>query len=215
MKRLKLIMILILIFLFIDVSSQPMEKDSVMFYIVNRDWHTGILLEMSDEIKKVIPSVADFTEMEFIEIGWGDEEFYQNTTNFDLFLGAKAILVPTPSVLRVQGFHADFNSILYGCNYCIKIKLSIEDFNKICEGIENEFFKNENNSTELTSERYGGSIKFFKAVSSYHLLRTCNTWIAEIMESSGMDITVFGIVTAEQLFENLSQQGEVIVNPPD
>jgi hypothetical protein len=59
------------------------------------------------------------------------------------------------------------------------------------------------------SDQAGGKIRFFKSPLSYHLFRTCNTWIAEGLHFAGFKIET-SVILAEQLFNEAAKIGVVI-----
>ena len=47
------------------------------FHVVSHGWHTGIIVNRMD-LTQAVPSLEDdFGSGEYLEIGWGDERFYQ------------------------------------------------------------------------------------------------------------------------------------------
>ena len=96
-----LVCCLILFSLFNNIQSQEFSNK---IYIAKSSWHVGIILKVDADLLLQIDALKDFGNFGFVDIGWGDAEFYQSPSEFDLYLAAKAILFPTPSVVRVQGY---------------------------------------------------------------------------------------------------------------
>jgi acyl carrier protein len=183
--------------------------DSIKFYIIKDEWHTAFLFEINDSLIKQIPALEDFNNFNFVDIGWGDEEFFQNP-NDDIYLGAKAILYPTPSVVRIAGMITKLASILRWVDYCVEVNVSNVQFHKLCQFINGSFEKDENKNLIKTSKRPSGAVIFYKSNLKYHLFNTCNTWIGEGLESIGFDIDTGGLITADQLLEELIEVGTVL-----
>jgi hypothetical protein len=80
------------------------EKTTKSLYIAKNDWHVGIIFKIDEHLISDIDAVSNFKYYDYVDIGWGDADFYQSSEDFDLFLASKAILFPTPSVIRVQGY---------------------------------------------------------------------------------------------------------------
>ena len=49
---------------------QQVEKT---VYVVGHGWHTGLVLRVSDVSPDTWPKIRDFSDMHFVELGWGDE----------------------------------------------------------------------------------------------------------------------------------------------
>ena len=52
------------------------EKTRSVF-VVNHGWHSGIVIKKGDILEGVLPEVRDFPDAEYLEIGWGDRDYYQ------------------------------------------------------------------------------------------------------------------------------------------
>ena len=107
-------------------------------YLVKNNLHTGIIFYVTAELINNIPALTIYNDYEFIDIGWGDEDFYQHPDP-DYLLGAKALLVPTSSVIRVEGKNYSLNNIVEWSDFSIRFELNDEQFIKLCEFINNSF----------------------------------------------------------------------------
>lgn len=184
-------------------------QTNTQVYLVKNNLHTGIVFSVNEKLIENIPAVNDFSEYNYVDIGWGDEDFYQHPDP-DILLGAKAILVPTNSVIRIEGKNYNINKITEWSDYVIKFDLSDEQFIKLCGFINSSFLKDENNNFIINSRNENNTTIFYKSGLKYHLFNTCNTWIAEAFENSGFDISSSGVITAENLFEELSPFGIIL-----
>lgn len=179
-------------------------------YVAKSDWHVGIILQVDELLPDQIDAVQQFDESKFIDIGWGDAEFYQSPDEFDLFLAAKAILLPTPSVLRIRGYNRLLNEIINWRDFVFEIKLDSSQYNNLCKFINNSFERDSTNQLIQTSEQYNGVVKFYSSIHKYHAANTCNTWVAEALEYSGMEVRSSNVITADELFVELSKCGIIL-----
>lgn len=198
---------LLLYFLPILVFSQ---NERISVYIAKMDWHVGILVEINEEVIEKIEAAKDFNEFEYIDIGWGDADFYQSPESFDLYLATKAILIPTSSVVRIQGYNWGINDIIKWRDYAFKIDLTYPQFGKFCDFINRSFLKDNENKLLVTSVKFKGAVKFYSSSHSYHVMNTCNTWVAEGLEVAGKNIESSDVTTAEELFMQLLNIGKLI-----
>ncbi len=205
----KIILSLSLIIQFhITIWGSGKDADSVEVYLIKSHWHVGFLLSVNDNLLKRFSFFDSFENYDFIDIGWGDEDFYQND-DIDYFLGAKAILFPTNSVLRVSGHSSGIERIIYWSDYCLKLTLNRNSFNMLLDFIYDSFLLI-NETPVVTLEKHGGMIKYYRSVHKYHLFNTCNKWIAKGLEYAGLNVSSSGIITAEDLIKEVSKTGEVI-----
>jgi len=194
-----------MLFLLINILLQSF----VSVYLVKNNLHTGLIFNANSEINETIPATKNFIGYKYINIGWGDEDFYQHPDP-DIIMGAKAVLIPTNSVVRIEGKNDDINKIAERSDYCIKFDLTETQFIKLCRFIDSSFTKDSNQNLTVVSQNDNNRIIFYKSVLKYHLFNTCNTWIAEAFESCGFDISSSEVITAENLFEELKNFGTIV-----
>ena len=207
----------VFVLLIISVSNEilpqePVQNNYRVIYLVNNRWHTGIVLALDSTVIKLVGPLRNFQGYYFADIGWGDEDFYQSTTDFNFLLALKAILIPTGSVIRIAGYKADIKLIISLSQICVKLILSEMQFEKLCEFIDLSFERGIKDSFIITSKSLDRSIIFYKARYKYHLLNTCNTWMANALATAGLEINPSEIITTDELFKVLIQLGEVLKN---
>jgi len=207
MKKFLIIKYLLVIFIS-DYFCQSTD-DSVMVFLAKDNWHTGIILQINEFTVENLPVLKHFDSYKYVDIGWGDEDFYQ-TPGFDLYYAAKAILVPSSSVIRIGGYNFNIEQIINWRDYAIKFIITKNQLLEMLKFINNSLLLNQNNEHIAINNEEPSSVIFFKSTLKYHALRTCNTWAAEAFKATGMNIRTFGLVTADQLFNRLKNFGEVI-----
>jgi len=86
-----------------SAAKEFLQDDSLYtIYLIKQRWHTAIVFHPEDIDTTILPEVKYFTRTELIDIGWGDEAFYQYP-EFDWDLAYQALFYPTPSTLRMEG----------------------------------------------------------------------------------------------------------------
>ena len=190
-------------------SPQNKSQQNYDVYIVKQYWHTGIVFQNSAIPSKTINILSDFSKYKYLDFGWGDEIYYQHPDP-GIELGAQAILVPTSSVIRVEGSNADIKKIIEWSDFTIKFEFTEEQFLSLCIYIQNTFELDSNFLPMKTSEKSQGRIIFYKSHLKYHLLNTCNKWVADAFIYSGFDISSSDIITAQNLYDEIYKFGEVL-----
>lgn len=176
------------------------EEENYKIYLIKNYWHTGIVFPINEKSLSLIGALNYFKDRKFVDVGWGDEKFYQHP-GFDLFLAARAILFPTSSAIRVEGFnYDDINIYLSQCDEAIEIPLKKNELDSIYIFINKAFEKDKENKLQILSSRQEGRLIFFKSIYKYHLFNTCNTFVVKAFDGTRYKINPEGIVTVQQLF---------------
>ena len=204
------------IFFFLNTSPHfSVSENSILdkegfhkIYFIKQNWHTAIVFNTRELNLDLFREFNSFSKFNLIDIGWGDEEFYQYP-GFDSGLAFKALFYATPSTLRVEGINLTKENYFDLSEIVIELEVSDEQFKNICTFINNTFYINDSGETLILNKKAGGKIVFFKSNGSYHLFNTCNTWLASGLRESGIEIEE-NILLTEQLFNELAGIGEVI-----
>lgn len=177
-------------------------------YVISNGFHTGIIIDRYMEGADAIIISKNFAPYRYMDIGWGDEEFYQ-ADDPGLYLGARAILVPTSSVISVEGFSANIENVASFSGRMVSIRVDEKSFGKLCAFINASLTKDGGGHPVPVSKGYGGHV-FFKSPRKYHLFNTCNTWVAEAFQYAGYDISPVAVITADTLFRRLEKIGKAM-----
>lgn len=205
-----------IIFFFLNTSPHFSVSESAIvskdgfhkIYFIKQNWHTAIVFNTLELDSQKFIEYNSFSEFGLIDIGWGDEEFYQYP-GFDSGLAVKALFYATPSALRIEGVNLKKEEYFNLSEIVIELVVTDEQFIKICTYINETFYKNDYGGVEILSRKADEKIIFYKAVGSYHLFNTCNTWLANGIRQAGIEIEE-NIILTEQLFNELAKIGTVI-----
>jgi uncharacterized protein (TIGR02117 family) len=190
-----------------DNSSLTNERFHKIYFI-KQNWHTAIVIKV-EELDSTLFKVYDsFNEFNLVDIGWGDEEFYQYP-GFDSGLAFKALFYSNPSTLRVEGIDLAKEEYFDLSEIVVALNTTDEQFINICNYLNKTFYLSDNGSPVILSERADEKIIFYKANGLYNLFYTCNTWLANCLVQAGIEIED-DIIFTEQLFNELANIGTVI-----
>jgi uncharacterized protein (TIGR02117 family) len=170
-------------------------------YLVSIGWHVGIAVPVDAALRRAMPEVARFPDATFVEIGWGDSAFYR-AEDPGPFMAMKAALLPTNAVVHLHGFSRPVAE-QFPRSEVLEVMLSDEEFAALFGHIHATFQRGGDGgaSEPLGPGLYGASSQFYKATGEFHMMRTCNTWAAEILAAAGLDLDPKGIITASGLME--------------
>lgn len=210
--------LLILVFLHSGCAAKPAEQPPTMtecetphtFYVIGHGWHTGIAVHREDLVKYVLSLENGSGNGNYIEIGWGDEQFYR-AKKVTLGLVLQAILWPTPTVLHVVEF-TDAPQRYFSGSVVMEISVPQTGYEKLLAYIAESFARtNDNNITRLGPGLYGES-RFYRANGVFHAFNTCNTWVIKAIERTGYPVTNVSAVTAEEVLSQLENGLDVTMN---
>lgn len=184
------------------------QTDRKTVYVVGHGWHTGIVLRRSDVSTEVWPEVGDFPDMDFVEIGWGDEGFYR-AKKITVPLALKAAFWPTPSVLHVAAFQGRVKRF-FAVSDIIEIEVTDKQFDTMCRYIATTFSRdNDKRPKQLGRGLYGKSF-FYRANGKYYFPKTCNVWTARTLESAGLRVIPQIAITADNVLSQTGRFGHVV-----
>ena len=111
------------------------------------------------------------------------------------WLAVKAAFLTTGSVLHVAGFDAPLETDFPG-NDVVELEVSRRGFDAMTRFFHEEYQRDEQSRPVRLAPGLYGASWFYSARNRYHLLNTCNTWVARALRAAGLDVTPAGTVTA-------------------
>ena len=184
------------------------DEPGAAIYLVSHGWHAGIVIKRADIPAGVWPQHNEFPGAEYLEVGWGDKDYYM-TPNAGLGITLKAGLLPTPSVLHVVGFNAPVTQF-FPRSEIIRVDLSMTGLERLCRYIENSYARDETTpSRPLGPSLYGEGL-FYLSRESYHAFNTCNAWTASALREAGCPIRPVTNLRIDTLMKNVAKFGTVI-----
>ena len=178
------------------VKPVPWEPADATIYVVSHAGHTGIVLRKADVPADLWPELRDFPDATYLEVGWGDAEYYPMPdpgpwTTF------KAAFLPTDSVLHVVGFETAVPRYFSG-NEVVAIEVPRAAAANLARYIHDAYRRPDASPVAPVSRGLYGNSRFYPARERFHLLRTCNVWIAGALRAAGLpvhdDITNAGLM---------------------
>ncbi len=200
----------VLILLVFSCSSQNADpvKNGIDIYVVSQGWHTGLMISTDCIDQSIWPENYDFSSYNYIQIGWGDKDYYQNS-GFNIWYGIKAALWPTVSVLQVTGVQSvdKANSIT---DEVIKLNISIEDYKNLCSFLYSNFKLTEEGKAIPDKKGLFQNGRFFIGNQKYYVFKNSNVWTAVALKKAGFDINAYTYQTKGMLLRMVKEKGDVI-----
>ena len=180
------------------------SKDSIRtIYLIKQRWHTAVVFHTEDLDSALFPEVKYFNSSELVDIGWGDEAFYQYP-DFDWELAYHALFHSTPSTLRVEGIYFSKKRYFEISEIVIELRIKNDQLKVLLKSISDTIWRDEDGKHEILSRQGLDRVIFFRANNKYHLFNTCNTWLAQRLKQAGFEIEDDVILT-EQLFNEAAK----------
>lgn len=168
-------------------------EPTVVVWVVGHGWHTGLIVPRRAVPSGIWPRRDDDFDAEYLEIGWGDREFYQAREPTS-GLAIKAALWPTPSALHVVAFDSPPARAFPGAEI-IELSLSAQGFARLNAFIAQAFARDEHGRALPLGPGLYGASQFYLGRESYYLT-TCNVWTARALRSAGLPISPIYALTA-------------------
>ena len=182
-------------------------------YLVNHGWHAGIVLRRADIPDNIWPKLGNFPDMEYLEVGWGDMDYYQIPDSHLGFI-LKAALLPTASVLHIVGFNGHVPAY-FPFSEIIRIELSSAGFELLSRTIASSFALDKAGNTTSPSPGLYGNSRFYLSRETYHLFNTCNVWTARALRTAGLPITPATATSVGNLMSQARKFGVVVQSEPE
>jgi uncharacterized protein (TIGR02117 family) len=151
-----------------------------------------------------VPSLEDnLSSGEYVEIGWGDEQFYQAQTP-TLGLALRAILWPTPTVLHVVTF-PDSPRRYFSQSEMVEVSVPQEGYENLLAFVTGSFDQPDDNGVIKLGPGLHENSRFYQAEGAFSEFNTCNTWVAKSVEATGYPIFGMNIIAVAGLMAELRE----------
>lgn len=189
------------------------DEPGVVIYVVGQGWHTGLVIRRQDIAETVWPERNDFPEAQYLEVGWGDQAFYQAEEG-SLRLALQASFSSAASVLHVIGLRIPPEAFFLR-NEIIAVRLSPRGFTRLSVYIHNTYKKDAAGQAMALGPGWYADSRFYLAEGRYHLFYTCNTWVAQALQVAGCPINPSRKLTTESVMSRVRTFGTTVRAPPD
>ena len=188
-----------------DWSCEAEKPPCKSLFIVHDSWHAAIVLGKNDIVPAELPESADFPGAEFIEFSWGDQDYFPDP-NSGFFAAIKAALWSSGSVVHLVGVTSTLEQVYRGAEI-IELRLSLGAFTRLLASLSKTFLRAQGASRAPAAPGLFPNSRFYPATPKFSLLRTCNTWVAEMLESADVPVSPGLVITAGNLAGQLAPLG--------
>jgi uncharacterized protein (TIGR02117 family) len=180
-----------------QLDSDTAGKNDKRVFVVHNNWHAALIVRKADLSQALFPEQDHFPEAEYLEIGWGDRDYFPATEE-SVGLALRAAFWSSGSVLHVVSFRGPIGDYFVD-GEIIELALSPEAFQRLSEFVSASFSRADRSVAAQSQPGLVPHARFYPAAGRFSILRTCNTWIADSLKSAGLDISPRYIITAASL----------------
>ena len=174
-------------------------------FVVHNNWHAALVVRKADLAEGTVPEQDHFPEAEYLEISWGDRDYFPATEE-GIGLALRAAFWSRGSVLHVVGVKGGVNDY-FTEGEIIEIAVSREAFGRLSEFVSSSFSRPDPSIPAQSRPGLVPYSRFYPAAGRFSILRTCNTWVAETLRSAGLNISPGYVITAASLARQLRPYG--------
>lgn len=211
MMRTALIACLLLLVAACATGDAPPRADSTAdhrLWVTSNDWHTRIVVATADLPANLLPEREDLAPAGWLAIGWGDHAYYP-MPDPPRRLALEAALLPSASVVHLipmavpprpfEGFEV------------LEIRVSGEGLAAMLAAIDADIDRQGAPRAPIAAPGLYPESLFYPATGTFHIINTCNSWVARQLQTAGLPIRATLVITAEDLMRQLRRLPEAAV----
>lgn len=167
------------------------DKKHVDVFLVADGVHTDIVVPIKNQIFdwRRILAYTDANISQYVAIGWGEKEFYLETSvwsDLQVDTALKALSGWNESVMHVRFYP----NVPQSNNRTVHMALTLEEYHRLVEHIASQFVLNEQQQAQIIFATNNSDV-FYQAHGHFHVFYTCNTWVNDVLKQSGLPAVVW------------------------
>ncbi len=186
-----------------DPALWPPKEDapSTDIYLVSNGYHAGLVLPTAqlaeiasrNDVSVLAVIAESFGSYPFIEIGWGEEQFYAavpTAAQMTFGMAVRALFWPgNASVLHVAGLPDNPRQVFRQADI-VRVALSEPGLVRMLKQIDATFARNgETPAPQLLGRGLYRTSLFYRAHGAFHVFNVCNHWAADMLSAAGLPVT--------------------------
>jgi uncharacterized protein (TIGR02117 family) len=178
-----------LIFSLIITPYHSSKNKDISIYLRSNGIHLDLVLPVKSETVNwslKIPykdtPAADSTD-QFIAFGWGEKAFFLQTPTWKDF--KLSTMLKSLFFMGTSAMHTSYYKNMYETEKCIRLDISLKEYQQLVQFIQNEFQQDElGNYLLIEQKSYGKYDAFYEAKSPYNVFYTCNSWVNSALKAA-------------------------------
>ncbi len=206
MIRIGIIAILLVLYIHTTLTG----KEHVI-YVASISWHTGLIVPSYSLPDSIWPENHDYSGADYLEIGWGDRDFYQHP-GFNLWFAFKAVFWPTRTTLHVLPLEDKYLADNYQSTKLVQLDVSDKELEGLSEFLMSHFELNEQGKLIPDEEGIYYNSQFFAGGSTYFFPKNSNVWAATALKRAGFRYIPVLYQTTGMVVNRASRFGETVID---
>jgi uncharacterized protein (TIGR02117 family) len=169
-------------------------------WVVRHGWHARVAVARADVDASIWPESRDLGDVEYLEVGWGDRDFYPKPDP-SLWDALDPVVRSTPAALHVGGFDRPPAEFLPEAPI-VRLRVSAEGFARLTRFIHEHYVLAHDAPVRIRPGYYPRSW-FYLAQGRYHVLRNSNHWTARALRAAGVPVVPWRALTAGRLIAHV------------
>jgi uncharacterized protein (TIGR02117 family) len=173
---------------FIPLGAKP-SGGKITIYLISNEIHTDLVLPVKNEVFdwESFWSPEDFGSRPgaWVEIGWGDKEFYRKVPTWDDFtysVALKALFLPGDAAIHVNYLSGNPDHYPHSA----RLEISPETYQKLVRAIKSQFVSSGETPSLVLNSGYSDTDNFYEAHGVFSIFKTCNVWTGNILAQAGL-----------------------------
>lgn len=167
-------------------------------WVINHGWHVGLVVRRAD-VAEAWPELGDLEPAKFVEVGWGDGEFYPASRNTS-GMALRAALLSRDSVLQVVGFD-DSPERFFAQAPVVAVPVNPAGLHALVSVVRGTYARDpQERPVRVTPALYGRGW-FYRAGGQYSVFSNSNTWAARALDAAGCADTSCCSLTADSVLD--------------
>lgn len=181
---------------------------SLPVWVVGHGWHVGLTVRRADVARDVWPEAHGHGGLRFVEIGWGDGDFYPAPRG-TVGLALRAAFRSRASVLHVAAFDAPVADF-FAQSPVIELRVTPGGFDALCRFVAATHARDATGLGVVVAPGLYGAGAFYQARPRYRVLSNSNQWAARALASAGVPVVPALSVNSGSVLAQLAPLGTVV-----
>jgi uncharacterized protein (TIGR02117 family) len=179
-------------------------------WLVRHGWHTRVAMRRADVDPAIWPESRDFGEPAYLDVGWGDRDFYPKPEP-SVWDAIDPVIRATPAALHVGAFDAPPEEVFAG-QPVVRLSVPAPGIDRLARFVRDHYVRDAAGNAARIRPGYYPRSAFYLATGRYNALTyNSNTWAAAALRAAGVPLDPSGVVTAGAL---MRQAAAFAARPP-
>jgi uncharacterized protein (TIGR02117 family) len=164
-------------------------------WVVRHGWHTRIAVRRADVDPSIWPESRDFGAATYLEVGWGDRDFYPKTEP-SVWDAIDPVIRATPATLYVGAFDTPPREV-FTEQRVVRLSVPAAGIDRLARFIRDHYVRDAAGNAVRIRPGDDSHSAFYLATGRYHALTyNSNRWAAEALRAAGAPMDPTAVVTS-------------------